>query len=157
MSEAPRRTLRRVRFVSAGAFVSVLVAIDLFLNFFCGSWPLVAYLAVGGLGAWRGERLHRRFSADTFGATLARRLAAGLALSSAVGLLALFAMPVDWHTKCSWRYCGRALGPGLLKSPFPVGTPSCGEWSTCLNEYPYSRAEGRDVLGRMEAQGCPEP
>ena len=155
-TEAKHRR-NKIRLLWAGAFVSGLVAVDLFLNFFCGSWPLVVYLAVGGLGAWTGERLHRRFSADTTGATLVRRGAMGLALFSAMGLVALFAMPVNWDTKCSWRYCGRALGPGLLKSPFPVGTPPCRGWSTCVNEYRYSPSEYRRVLRRIAAQGCPEP
>ena len=147
----------KIRLVSAGAFVSVLVATDLFLNFFCSFWPLVVYLAFAGLGAWMGERLHRRFSAATAGARFGRRLGIGLAVFSAVGLVVLFALPVNWHTRCAWRYCGRALGPGLLESPFPVGTPSCGAWSKCVNEYQYARPEYREVLRRMEAQGCPAP
>jgi hypothetical protein len=147
----------RARLLWAGALLSVLVATELFLRFFCASWPLGVYLLVGGLGAWRGERLHQRFSAETLGATLVRRCAQGLALFSAVGLVGLTALPPQWGTKCSWRYCGRALGPGLLQSPFPVGEPSCGAWSVCANEYPYSPAEYQKILGRIESQGCPAP
>ena len=147
----------KIRLVSAGAFLIVLVATDLFLTFFCGSWPLFMYLAVGGFGAWRGESLHRRFSGDGGGSKFVRGLGIGLAGFSALGLVVLFAMPVQWGTKCSWRYCGRALGPGLLESPFPVGTPPCSGWSTCVNEYQYSAPEYRRVLRRIEAQGCPEP
>ncbi len=152
-----KSSLFTIRLVWAGAFVSVLVATDLFLNFFCSHWALVFYLAVAGLGAWRAERLHRRFSAATAGATFARRLGVGLALFSAVGLVILFAMPVNWHSKCAWKYCGRALGPGLFESPFPVGTPSCGAWSKCANEYPYSDRGYRELLWRIEQQGCPAP
>ena len=157
MSEEPQPSLRKVRLVSAGAFVSVLVATDLFLNFFCSFWPLLFYLAFGGLGAWMAPRLHRRLSVETTFTKFARRLGIGLALFSAAGLVVLFTMPVNWHTKCSWRYCGRALGPGLLKSPFPVGTPTCGGWSTCVNEYQYSGPDYDEVLERLTAQGCPEP
>jgi len=157
MSEEAERDLTRARLVWAGAFVSMLVATDLLLSLFCSSWPLVVYLGVGALGSWAGGRLHRRFSADTTGATLVRRIGVGLALFSAMGLVVLFAMPVNWQTKCSWRYCGRALGPGILESPFPVGTPSCRAWSMCVNEYPYSPSQYRDVSGRIKRQGCPAP
>jgi hypothetical protein len=157
MAEDSSSSLYKIRLLWAGAFVSVCVATDLFLHFFCGSWPLVLYLAAWGIGAWTGGRVHRRFSAKTTGATLIRRGVICLALFSALGLMMLFAMPVNWDTKCSWRYCGRALGPGLLKSPFPVGTPPCRGWSTCVNEYPYSAAEYRKVLQRIKVQGCPAP
>ncbi|MDP6944405.1 MAG: hypothetical protein QF464_09675, partial [Myxococcota bacterium] len=79
------------------------------------------------------------------------------ALFSAVGLSVLFATPVNWDSKCALRYCVRALGPGLFESPFPVGTPSCGAWSKCANEYPYSHREYRALLSRMERQSCPAP
>ena len=157
MSEEIARPLTKIRLISAGVFVSVLVASDLFLNFFCSFWPLVVYLAVGGVGWWRGEGLHRRLSGDTPGVRLIRRGAVCLAAFSFVGIIALTVLPVNWDTKCSWRHCGRALGPGLLRSPFPVGTPTCGAWSTCVNEYSYSSVQYREVLGRMKAQGCPEP
>lgn len=147
----------KIRLVAAGAFVSGLVATDLFLNFFCSFWPLLFYLVAAGLGAWKAEKLQRRFSADTAGATFVRRLGLGLALFSALGLVALSAMPVNWHSKCAWRYCDRALGPGLLKSPFPVGTPNCGAWSKCANEYQYSSEEYDELLRRVEEQGCPAP
>ena len=149
--------MRVPRLVSAGVFISWLVATDLFLNFFCASWPLVVYLAFGALGAWRGASLYRRLSGDTPVKTLLRRGAAALAVCSVVGLAVLSATPVRWDTKCSWRYCGRALGVGLLESPFPVGTPSCRGWSTCVNEYPYSAETYGEVLDLLRAQGCPEP
>ena len=150
-------SLRKVRLLWAGAFVSGLVATNLFISLFCSSWPLILYLVVGGVGAWAGEGLHRRFSADTLGSKIIRRGATALAIFSAVGLMTLFMMPTRWDTKCSWRYCGRALGPGLLKSPFPVGTPSCRGWSICVNEYPFSRSEYETALEHIEEQGCPAP
>ena len=81
----------------------------------------------------------------------------GLAIFSALGLAALFTMPVDWNSKCAWRYCGRALGPGLLYSPFPVRPVGCSAWSTCVNEYRYSPEDYQEVLGRIKEQGCPAP
>jgi hypothetical protein len=151
------KSLLTIRLVSAGAFMSLLVATDLLFSLFCSSWSLLFYLAVAGSGAWKGERLHRRFSADTTRATFVRRFGVVLALFSALGLVVLLAMPVHWDSKCAWRYCGRAMGPGLLESPFPVGTPSCGAWMKCANEFQYSPKGYRDLLERMEEQGCPAP
>ena len=155
--EDTKSPVYKIRLVAAGAFVSGLVATDLFLNFFCSFWPLLFYLAAAGLGAWKAEKLERRFSGDTAGATFVRRLGIGLALFSALGLVTLSVMPVNWHSKCAWRYCGRAMGLGLLKSPFPVGTPTCGAWSKCANEYRFSPEEYRELLRRIEKQGCPAP
>lgn len=155
--EDTKSPVYKIRLVAAGAFVSGLVATDLFLNFFCSFWPLLFYLAAAGLGAWKAEKLERRFSGDTAGATFVRRLGIGLALFSALGLVTLSVMPVNWDTKCSWRHCSRALGWGLLESPFPVGTPTCRGWSTCVNEYQYSRSEYQEMLRRIQKQGCPEP
>ena len=149
--------IAKIRLVSAGAFMSGLVATDLFLKFFCSSWPLFMYLAVGGFGAWRAESLHRRFSGDGRGSRFVRGMSIGLAGISALGFVVLTALPVDWGSKCSWRYCSRALGPGLFDSPFPVGTPTCRGWSVCVNEYSYSASEYQRMLGRIEKQGCPEP
>ena len=157
MTEAPRAPQHKVRLVWAGAFLSGLVATDIALKLFCGSWPLVMYLVVGGVGAWSGKHLQHRFSGQTLGATVIRRGAIGLAALSAVGMMLLFAMPVRWDTKCSWKYCGRALNPGLLVSPFPVGTPSCSGWSKCVNEYPYSQSEYRRAVQQLSEQGCPAP
>lgn len=157
MSVDPERRLTKVRLISAGAFMSVLVASDLLFRFFCSFWPLVVYLAVGGLGWWRGEGLHRRFSADSFGSRLIRRGATCLAAFSFVGIIALTALPVNWDTKCAWRYCSRALGPGLFRSPFPVGAPACRRWNLCINEAPFSSSQRGVVLRRMKAQGCPAP
>jgi len=88
---------------------------------------------------------------------MGRRLGVGLATFSVIGLVTLSVMPVNWQSKCAWRYCSRALGPGLLAPPFPVGTPTCGGWSTCVNEYQYARDEYAEVLRRIKRQGCPEP
>tara|TARA_B100000579_G_scaffold134671_1_gene109029 strand:+ start:464 stop:955 length:492 start_codon:yes stop_codon:yes gene_type:complete len=149
--------LHFIRLKWAGAFISVLVATDLFLNFFCASWPLIVYLLIGAWGAWRGKGLHQRFSSDSLGSRFARKLGSGLAIFSAVGLFMLFAMPPQWESKCAWRYCGRALGIGLLQSPFPVGSASCRAWHICANEYPYSEKEYRKILNRIEEQGCAPP
>ena len=147
----------KIRIVSAAAFLSVLVATHLVLSLLCSGWPLLFYAVAGGLGALCGPWLHRRSSGDGWGAKFVRRSGMGLAGFSAIGLVLLFAMPVSWESKCAWRYCGRAMGPGLLESPFPVGTPSCGAWHTCANEYPYSPSEYTRMLARIERQGCPGP
>ena len=154
---AQKSPLHRVRLLWAGAFLSGLVVTDLFLSLFCAGWPLIIYLIAGGLGARLAERLDRRFAGDSLGATIVRRGAIGLAMVSAVGLFALAAMPARWDAHCAWRDCSRAMGPGLLEAPFPVGTPSCGAWMMCANEHPWSPREYHEVLRRIDAQGCPSP
>ena len=157
MSEPSSSSLHKIRLVWAGAFVSGLVVTDLALKLFCDSWPLLIYLAFGGIGAGLGPRLQRRFSGETLGSTIIRRGTRGLSLLSLAGLVVLFAMPVSWDTKCSWRYCGRALGAGLFKSPFSVGTPTCSGWNKCVNEYPYSEGEYRKALKHIRQQDCAAP
>ena len=150
-------TSYKVRLVWTGAFLSPVVGAELFLRFFCGAFPLVVYLIAVALGAGLGPRLQRPTSGPSLGAKVVRHSAVGLALFAALGIAGLWSMPVRWDTKCSWRYCARAMGPGLFRSPFPVGTPSCRGWSVCANEYPYSPAEYNDALDQIRAQGCPAP
>ena len=157
MFEPPRPNTIHIRLISAGAFLSVLVATNLFLTLFCGSWPLLFYLLAGALGAWAGPFLHRRFTSRPQLAKIVRAIGIGLAAFSALGLAVLFLLPVNWDAKCAFAHCGRALGPGLMESPFPVGTPTCKGWSICVNEYQYSNEDYADVLKRMKKQGCPEP
>jgi hypothetical protein len=153
MSEDSETSPAQVRLLWAGAFVSGLVVTDLLMKLFCSGWPVVIYFVLGGVGAWTGPRLHRRFS----GSKIVYRGVRSLSLLSAAGMVVLFVMPVNWDTKCAWRHCDRALGVGLFKSPFPVGTPTCRGWSTCVNEYPLSDAEYRRALRHIRRQGCPEP
>ena len=157
MPESLRALLTGPRLLWAGVFVSGLVATSFFLSLVCSGWPLVMYFFFGGVGALLGPRLHRRGAGEGLVATILRRGASGLAVFSAVGLIMLCFMPVNWDTKCAWRYCGRALGVGLLESPFPVGTPSCRGWSMCVNEYPYSDIQYRRALSQIRRQDCPEP
>jgi hypothetical protein len=44
------KNLTKYRAVSSGAFLSGLVGLDLFLNFFCAGIPLLFYRVVGGIG-----------------------------------------------------------------------------------------------------------
>jgi hypothetical protein len=156
-SEETGSSLLKIRLVWAGAFLSFLVATNLVLSLLCSGWPLLFYLVAGGLGALLAEKLDRRFSGEGTWRKFFRRLAFGLAVFSFLGLGALFAMPANWNSHCAWRYCDRAMGPGLLKSPFPVGPVSCRGWSTCANEFPYSSSKYDALLRRIEAQGCPAP
>jgi len=151
------KTLTTYRAVSSGAFLSGLVGLDLFLNFYCAGIPLLFYLVVGGIGAWFGGAQQARLSRATGTAQWLRRTGVFLAAFSVLGICVQLVKPVDWQTKCSWRYCGRAMGLGLLKSPFPVGTPSCTGWWTCANEYSFPPGQYETALRRMEAQGCPAP
>ncbi len=154
---SPEKIITRYRIVSAAAFLSGLVALDLFFSFFCASFPLLFYLIAGALGASRGPYFHARFSGDNRAARFVRGAGICLALFSVTGIIVQCVRPVNWNTKCSWRYCGRAMSPGLLKSPFPVGTPTCRGWWTCANEYPFTPDEYQSALRRIEKQGCPAP
>jgi hypothetical protein len=150
-------TLTKYRIVSTGAFLSGLVGLDLFLNFFCAAIPLLFYLIVGGLGAWIGGVLHARLSSISRGAKFVRSAGVFLALFFVCGVVLQIAIPVNWDTKCAWRHCGRAMSPGLLKSPFSVGTPSCSAWWKCANEYPFTPTQYDTALQRMDNQGCEAP
>jgi hypothetical protein len=155
MSEEPN--IGKFRTVSAGAFLSGIVALDLVLNLLCSGFPLIIYLVVGGLGFWFGGAFHERLSRPSGGAKFVRKLGVVLAVFSVAGMVLQLVLPVNWNTKCSWRYCGRAMGPGLFESPFPVGTPSCSAWHKCANEYQFSGGEYSRLLQRMERQECAAP
>ncbi len=154
---SPETTIARYRAVSAGAFLAGMVGMDLFLNFFCVGFALVIYLVVGGLGAWFGGSRHDWLSRDSGGARFVRRVGAFLAFFSVCGIVVQFAWPVNWETHCSWRYCGRAMGPSLFRSPYPVGKPNCSAWHMCANEYPFTPVEDDALLRRMARQGCEPP
>jgi len=154
---SPQTNSAKYRAVSAGAFLSGVVGMDLFLNFLCSGFPLLLYLVIGGLGAWFGGARHAWLSRDSGGAKFVRRVGVFLALFSVCGIAVQFVLPVNWGTKCSWRYCGRAMGPGLLQSPFPVGTPDCGAWHMCANEYQFTPVDYDSALQRMKRQGCAAP
>ena len=141
----------------AGAFLSFIVAFDLLLSLLCSGLPLIMYLLVGGFGAWIGPKLREWFSKRTGVSKFLRVLVPTLACASAIGILVLLILPVHWNGKCAYRYCGRALGMGLMTSPYPVGEPSCRGWSICINEYSFKPGEREDALERLRKQGGPEP
>lgn len=138
---------------------SLLVGLDLGLSFQCARVPLSGYLGAGAIGAVVGPFLGRKLHGD---GPLRRPLralvgvAVGLGLLGAAGMTSGF-LPPRWDSHCAWRYCGRALGPGLGRSPFPVGTPSCGSLHMCANEYPYSDDEYRRLLDLTRERGCTPP
>jgi hypothetical protein len=147
----------KFRAVSTGAVLSGLVALDLFFSLFCARFPLILYLLVGGFGWWVGGSVHKRVTGPSTGAKFIRGIGIALACFSAFGILAQLVIPVNWNTKCSWRYCSRAMGPGLFDSPFPVGALSCSAWHKCANEYQFSPGEYSRLLQRMEQQECAPP
>lgn len=156
-SVAQREPSLIVRLVGAGVYVSVFVATDLLLNFFCSFWPLIFYVGAAALGARKAPALNSRYSGKTSWSRFVRRLGVGVAVFSAAGLVILSAAPVNWDSKCAWRHCGRAFGVGLMRSPFPVGTPTCSAWRMCANEYRMSEGQYSELLRRMDKQGCAMP
>ena len=152
-----RNTVTVYRIVTAGALLSGLVALDLFLNFFCEDLPLLFYIILGGIGVWRGKSFQSRLAGNGGAKKFLRLAGVALAIFSAGGILVETVTPVNWDTKCSWKYCARAMSPGLTKSPFPVGTPTCSGWWTCANEYQWPPGEYSVALDRMTEQECPLP
>ena len=149
--------LKVYRAVTALVCLSVVVALDLFFSLFCSGLPLVVYLAAAGTGAWLGASVKGWLSGTGVLPRTMRVFGLCLAFSSVIGMTFLTIRPVSWDTKCAWRHCARALRPGLFRSPYPVGAPTCRGWSKCANEYPASKSQYDEVLRRLRAQGCPEP
>ena len=149
--------ITQYRLVSSAAFLSGLVALDFLFSFFCSGFPLLFYLMTGGLGYGLGSFFLHRFSGTGRGVRFVRIVGICLAAFTVVGMFVHTVRPVSWDTKCSWRYCGRALSPGLLKSPYPVGTPTCRGWWVCANEYTFAPGEYQTALLKMKRQGCAEP
>jgi len=145
------------RAVSAVAFLAGLVALDLFLMLLCSGFPLIMYLIVGGVGAWAGGAFHEQLPATGGITTFVRGAGAFLAVLTVAGIVLHVAIPTFWQSHCAWRYCDRALGPGLLTSPYPVSTPDCSAWHTCANEAPFTDGQNTTLLRRMDEQGCAPP
>ena len=74
-----------------------------------------------------------------------------------LGAVLLTVTPTSWSSKCSWSYCGRALGVGLTLSPFPVSSPDCRAFHLCANEYPLTAAQHEELMRQLRSQDCPEP
>src|SRR5262245_54070037 len=115
---------------------SLLIGLDVCLSFLCARVPLSFYLGACAIGVVVGPLLGRKLHGDGTLRGLLRTLvgvAVVLGLIGAAGMTiwkpadsGFGILPPSWNSKCAWRYCGRALGPSLSRSPFPVGTPSCG-------------------------------
>ena len=141
----------------AGALLSVVVLCDLALEPFCARTSVLAYLLAIAFGVLVGRLCQGWLASERLLAKVVRAACLVLTVGALGGVAVLVTQAPRWDTKCSWRYCGRALGVRLLKSPFPVGTPSCQAWHVCANEYPYSTSEYDVMLDRMAQQGCAAP
>ena len=157
MSSEEVKILNRYSLVSAGFFMSSLACLDGVGELLCIRFPLLFYLILGALGIGIGNKargwLQNRKRLKAFLKVIALT-GCFFGFVSAAGLTV---MGPNWDTKCSWRYCGRALGFGLLKSPFPVGAPSCRVIHLCANEYQMSPSESAELYRLVKEQGCPEP
>ena len=146
-----------IRLIGAGAGTFPVVFLDYLAKVLCGSLPLFVYLVAVFWGAWFTRRMFDHLSTQERSSSLKWRVTLLLALLSFLGGLGLAIMPSEWVAKCAWRNCGRVLGVSLFESPFPVEPVTCRGWSVCINEYPYSDAEYREVLSRIDESGCPPP
>lgn len=113
--------------------------------------PLLGYIVLvplGGVAAWRWL--------PSFPARSLRGLLLGLVM--AVGGLGvhLWDRQPRWSSHDGHRHCGRVTGLSLWETPFPLH-PTCSQLMMCIDEYPYSRQEYRDVLHLIRTGGCPAP
>ena len=157
MSKEHTTTLNRYALVGAGFFMSGLACLDGVGELLCVRFPFLFYLVLGAIGFGVGKKTRRllqhRVRLKTFFKVVAFVVCLG-GISSAA-MLSFYG--ADWGTKCSWRYCGRALGIGFLKSPFPVGSPSCSMIHLCANEYRMSPSESAELKRLVKETGCPAP
>jgi hypothetical protein len=140
-------------------FPSLLIGLDLGLGVRCQRPPLYCYLGAAALGALVGPLLGGRLQGEGAVRRLLRALTAVVAVAGVAGAswMALARPGTPWSSHCAWRYCARALGPALDRSPFPVGTPPCSALQMCANEQPGSEAEHQALLALMRAQSCAPP
>jgi len=152
-----QRLEKRTRMGSAAVMVSALVLLDLPLELLCLRFPLLFYILAAGFGYAIGGRVSRWMSPSKSVANVLRVGARIIIILGVLGgnILSFYHPP--WNSKCSWRSCGRVLGPGLLESPFPAPPTSCQNLSRCANEYRYSDAGYRALCQHMEERGCAPP
>ena len=157
MSEEHNKILNRYALVGAGFFMSGLACLDMVGEILCSRFPLLFYLILGAIGMGIGNKarswLQPRKRLKTFVQIVA--IMGCLGGISSAAILSFYG--ANWDTKCSWRYCGRALGVGLFVSPFPVGEPSCRMIHLCANEYRMSPSESAELDRLVKETGCPAP
>ena len=145
---------RHYQIASAAFLLSIWLHLDVALDLICARIPLLIYLLAAAIGFSLGGPASRIFGRSGRGWWLLRWGGKVVIALGAVAFLKLLLNPVQLGTKCSWRSCGRALGPGLMVSPFPSAEMSCQELWRCASEYKYTVSE-RTVLDKMlEQQGC---
>ncbi len=138
-------------------FMSLVMGCDLLLELLCARLPLLLYLVAGALGAVVGTKCAGWLAAGAWGRRALRGLAIVAGVMGLLGAATLTLMQPPWSSHCGFRYCGRALGPALSRSPFPVGTPSCRDLHMCANEYPFDQREGRILDHLIRTRGCEPP
>jgi len=157
MSDEHNKIFNRYTMVAAGFLMSALACLDVVGELLCIRFPLLFYVILGAIGIGIGNKargwLQNRKRLKNFFKVVALT-GCFFGFISAAGLTVFGA---NWDTKCSWRYCGRALGVGLTKSPFPVGTPTCRVLHLCVNEYNMSPSESAKLYRLIKEGECPAP
>ena len=157
MSNQQNKILNRYALVGAGFFMSGLVGLDLIGELLCIRFPLLFYLILGAVGMVIGNKARGWLQSRMRLKKLLKIIAITGCLAGLTGAGVLSFYGANWETKCSWRYCGRALGVGLTKSPFPVGTPTCRVLHLCVNEYNMSPSESAKLYRLIKEGECPAP
>ena len=152
-----KKRITRIRRKTALVAAALLVPLDVLLEVLCVRFSLVFYLIVAGLGYSQGTRVARWLENTGFLSRAIRTLGVFVVFVGVVGAGFLSTYSPPENSKCYWRYCGRMIGPGLFKSPFLAPPISCRFLSTCFNEYPYSRSEGKTLHTMSRELGCPAP
>ena len=137
--------------------MSILMGFDLFFELFCARFPLLFYLIAGAVGALVGKKLSGWLAGEGGFKKALRGLAIAGCVMGLLGAGVLSMAPPMWHSKCGFRYCGRALGVSLFRSPFPVGSPSCRDLHMCVNEYPFTPTEMNQMDDMIERNSCAPP
>jgi hypothetical protein len=145
---------RRTRIGSAAVMVSGLVLLDLPMELLCLRFPLLCYILAAAVGYAIGGRVSTWLTKTI---RLGRVLRIGAYIIVTLGVVGATVLSVyhpPWYSKCSWRSCGRVLGPGLFQSPFPAPSTTCQDLHRCANEYRYSDSEYTQLSQYIEKQRC---
>ena len=146
-----------VRRKTALVAAAMLGPLDVFLEVLCTRFPLIVYLVFAWIGYALGGRIAPWLMRQGFWSKTLRVMGVLIVLTGVVGggFLSVYHQPPN--SKCFWRYCSRMIGPGVFDSPFLPPAVSCQALSICVNEYPYSRLEGKKLYSLIRETGCPAP
>ena len=156
MAREPSKYANRYVLLTTMFCLSLPACLDVFLSFVCVRFPLPFYLAAGASGVFLGVKIKDWLSAGGLFRAVVQIVAIMVCFMGFLCAGVLSASAPNWHTKCSWSYCGEALSFSLLHSPFPVGTPDCSALHMCANEARLNTSQDTELRRLIKVQGCAE-